>query len=322
MTFMERIRESECGFKKYVKDNGQPLIIVGSGIYAKIIISYLKNKGINNFHVCVDENYWSPGMQVEECEVNNLNDVLKNSKESFDIIIGYYTYHRADLNKYMQYYPNAVNNILYWDMFPLFCMKPQIYCVDRSFYENNDDALTWLYDNLADDDSRKVLISFIEQRISGDFNYSEGVLSNIEKEYFNSDLINFDDKMTLVDCGAYDGQDTKDFFNKYNGMENIYSFVVEPDKDNLDLINKNLSDYKNCIRIINKALWNDETTLSFCSGGGEGSGLNNDGETTVESISLNKLYDLYPECFEEKTTMIKIDIEGSELKALEGGAVL
>lgn len=151
---------------------------------------------------------------MENCEIENINALLDNSSESYDIIVGYFVSDRDSLIKYKKLYPETVNKIIYDDIIPHFWMEPQIFCVDRSYYEQHDDSLTWLYNNLADDDSRKALLSFVEQRISGDFKYADGVLSDAAEEYFDTGLIRRYKKMTLIDCGAYDGHDTKVFFNK------------------------------------------------------------------------------------------------------------
>lgn len=318
MRFMDRIYEKECKFKRYISEYyGQPLIVLGGGNSAKGIVRYLKSQGIKEFHVCVDKEYWKPGLMVENCKVESLDDLLNISNEKFDIIVAYFDYTVDLMDKYIKQFPDVVNTIIHEDVFQHFWMEPQIFCVDRSYYEKHNDSLTLLYESLADDCSKRALISFIEQRISGDYKYSNGILSDIKNEYCEPDLIQMNAKMTLIDCGAYDGNDTKKFFAKYG--EELFSFLIEPDKKNIELINRNLRGMEKSIKIVNRAIWDEETTLSFSSEGGEGSGLNDSGDTVVESISIDRLYSLYPEQFQGKTTVIKMDIEGSELKALWGG---
>lgn len=106
---------------------------------------------------------------------------------------------------------------------------------------------------------------------------------------------------------------------KYGDNADLYSLVIEPDEKNLDLVKQNLVEFQEHIKIIGKAVWDEETVLPFMSGGGEGSGLNDSGDTVVESISLDRIYELYPECLRGRTTIVKMDIEGTELKALKGG---
>ena len=318
-SFMDMIYETECRFKKYIMNyHDQPLIVLGGGVGAKSIVQYLKKSNIKKFHVCVDKEYWQCNKYTEGYPIENIEKVLTdNPDKQFDIIVAFYVSHKTTMDFYKSKYGKSIANVIYEDIIPHFWMEPQIFTIDRSFYESHNEELTNLYNVLADDHSRKVLRSFIEQRISGNFMYSEGLLSQEENEYFEPEIFNFQSDITLIDCGAYDGEDTKRFF-KIVSNNNCFSYIIEPDQNNLELIRKNLQDNSDCFIIINKAIWDSETELTFQEGGGEGSGINDNGNNTISTISVDKLYDSDSERFSNTHTLIKMDIEGAELKAIQG----
>ena len=67
------------------------------------------------------------------------------------------------------------------------------------------------------------------------------------------------------------------------------------------------------LQIIDKGVWSETTTLHFESDGTSMSSISDEGAQTIEVIKLDDMYD----CFDSKS-LIKMDIEGSELEALKG----
>ena len=150
---------------------------------------------------------------------------------------------------------------------------------------------------------------------------------NCNQQYFD-EIICFSDDEVFLDCGCFDCGTTNDFINKVNGKYNrIIAF--EPDKIN----------YKNCIRIvennkwenveiINKGLWDKETTICFITRNDassrvvEGSSLDEIEEelldNNVAAVEKIDVVDIDSIIGDEKVTFIKMDIEGSELNALKG----
>ena len=267
MGVMDLIKETECNFKRYIAGyHGQPLIILGGGYAAKGIIRYLIAHGIINFHVCVDKEYWKASQETEGYRIESLEEVFQSASEKFDIIVAFSGFTPDLVSQYKERFSDYINIILCEDIFPHFWMEPCVFCVSRNYYEKYDDVLTKLYESLEDDISKKVLISFIEQRISGDYRYAEGILSDYRNEYFDSDVIKEMKNLTLVDCGAFDGNDTKNFFNCYEGE--LFSYVIEPDEYNMCYIEKNLHEYADRVVLIKKAILDVEAEFSFSSGGG------------------------------------------------------
>ena len=126
----------------------------------------------------------------------------------------------------------------------------------------------------------------------------------------------------FVDGGGFDGSTSLDFCDWFNastdandGAKSIYdkkifSYIWEPDGNNVKKINKKLGgkiDYK----IIEKGMWDKATVLKFRMNGTSDSTISDDGDVEISVDTIDNMCDLRP-------TFIKMDIEGAEYKALLG----
>jgi len=320
--FLDLITEKSSRLKDYIDAyQGQPLIVLGAGHGSKGIIQYLNDHAITDFHVCVNDYKWVDGtMAWGGYHVERIGDVLASAEKPYDIIVAFYGFNKRMEASYRRDYPGKVHHVEFNDVIPCYFAKSQIYTVDRAFYEAHDGDLAHLYNNLNDDFSKAVMVSFIEQRISGDFCYSEGMVSDLHEKYFDPSIILKDNHLVLFDCGAYDGEDSKRFFERFS--DDLKAFVVEPDVDNMKRTKMNLSAFQNKVVLVDKVVADSETTMAFKSGFGEGSGLTDDGGTKVGSTMIDSIYKSYRNEFDGRDVIIKMDVEGAELKALEGAGQL
>ena len=145
-----------------------------------------------------------------------------------------------------------------------------------------------------------------------------------EMQYFD-EIIKLDDNEVFLDCGCYDCGTVNDFINRVNGK---YSRVIsfEPDTINYENCKKIVEDKKwNNVEVINKGLWDKVTTLSFYNGLQTDSriveceeDIYKDDVNDAKSIEKIEVTDIDTIMQGERVTFIKMDIEGSELKALQG----
>lgn len=130
-----------------------------------------------------------------------------------------------------------------------------------------------------------------------------------KSQYFN--VFNPEEKEVFVDAGAYDGDTIKDFVRWTKGN---YQKVIalEPLSDMCSRIQKMCREKElHDIELHEAAAWNKEETLFFTEDL-TGSKVEEEGEIAVNGIPIDHL------AKDDKVTYIKMDIEGSELKALEG----
>lgn len=146
----------------------------------------------------------------------------------------------------------------------------------------------------------------------------------VKTQYFDEKFV-FSDDEVFLDCGCFDCSTIKDFIKATNGKYNkIIAF--EPDKQNYEECLKiAYNDKLKNVEIINKGLWNKETTINFAANNKTRSCIVEDDNleerifevdtTALDEVHVTKIDDVLKD---EKVTFIKMDIEGSELKALKG----
>lgn len=128
------------------------------------------------------------------------------------------------------------------------------------------------------------------------------------KMYCEQEILDITENDVLVDGGCYDGTSSYDIDSiPVNGIKKIYAF--EPDENHFERCRKYFKDNQK-VELIKKGLYDANGVCSFMSQDGEGS-LICDGGT--EKIDICKIDTLASDA-----TFIKMDIEGAELKALEG----
>ena len=115
----------------------------------------------------------------------------------------------------------------------------------------------------------------------------------------------------FVDGGSYNGDTILDFTKWSNrNYEKIY--VFEPLDEMLQCITEKLKKEKIYnVDFFKGALWDKKEELSFIENN-SGSYVSINGDTKIQGMSLDEIVEW------EKVTFIKLDIEGSELKALKG----
>lgn len=131
--------------------------------------------------------------------------------------------------------------------------------------------------------------------------------------YFEDEIFKPEEKEVFVDAGAYCGETAEEFAAWCPSYEKIYSF--EPDKINFEKMSRNIArkNIRDAISI-NAGLWDENKTLYVARGGDDGTGsrVQDVGNEKVDVVSLDNIV------AGDKVTYIKMDIEGSEKKALEG----
>lgn len=119
----------------------------------------------------------------------------------------------------------------------------------------------------------------------------------------------------VVDAGAYPGDYAVFASRKIGKTGKIICF--EPDEINRSILKKNLEhEGKNNFIIIPKGLWNKNTRLTFKSSDGLHSTLfSKNGESKIEVVKLD---DELKKLGINKIDVLKMDIEGAEIEAIQG----
>ncbi len=133
-----------------------------------------------------------------------------------------------------------------------------------------------------------------------------------DRQYFEKDILPVWEDEIFIDGGCYDGRTVRQFVKYCGGnYKKIYSF--EPDPGNY--LRAAASFENNPVRdltLLNKGLWDSDTTLTFTGGASQGARISDEGTTTIEVVSIDEIVG------EDRVTFIKLDVEGAEYMALEG----
>lgn len=284
-----------------IKNSVLPLVLFGTGNYAKTVFKFLLKKGIYINSACVDslfyiENLWN-GIQVYPL------DEIDDEIGQFNVLIGV-----ADFKVAKDKIQNlkGCNQVFFLDSVSFFNL------ISYDFVISNIDAFFNLYNSLEDILSKNTLIAYLNGKISGV--PSDLYELYVSDQYFPEDIIKLSEEEVFIDVGAYTGDTVLLFLEKTkNKYKEIFAF--EPDHNSFFELEKNINirDIKN-ITIYESGLWDVKTVLKFKIDFDSGvkSAFSDDGTILLNVESLDTLLD------RTFATYIKMDIEGAELKALKG----
>ncbi len=177
----------------------------------------------------------------------------------------------------------------------------------KEYVLENEKDFDFVYDHLADKESKRIYCDIINFKISGKIDYLTGTFCEKEKIYKN--ILKLSDNETIVDLGAYDG-DTIREFTQYTQGKYRKIYALEPDGKNFKKLSANTAHMEN-IKLYNMGAWDKEDTLIFSKKAGRNSKISAQGEFV-------KVTDIDTLIGDDVVSMIKMDIEGSELRALCG----
>ena len=276
--------------------------ILGKGKTANGVSLWIRsNTGIKDFSYIVEDSYANEGDET-------VSVFLKKSvpEESF-IIFGFSDYDKAlQLDKDV-FSPNGIRT--FFIPFPFSYNETGEY-ISEEYYSNHYEEFIKTRDML-EKSSRELYDTYIDSQISGDLDILDKYRKSVDLQYFMTECIPTE-KTDFIDVGAYTGDTIPGAF--HNLLISKY-IALEPESENADRIRELIKEKgAENIELIEAGAWNFNTTLSFESAGSS-SEVSEYGNKTITVIALDSLI---PKLNSENCVFIKMDIEGSEMKALQG----
>lgn len=296
MTMLELLSEKENIWDFLAADN-KPVVIYGMGNGAEKIISTLTDYGIKINDIFASDEFVR-GHSFKGFKVMKYSDICKKYGD-FNVILAFASHLENVLDKIRNI--NSEHTVLAPDV-PV--AGGGLFTIE--YVKENEDKFDFVYNHLADDESKRVYLDIINFKISGKVNYL--FRSFCDKKEVYRDILRLTDKEIIADLGAYDGDTIREFTEFTNGKYS-HIYALEPDTKSFKKL-KRFTENMTDTDIYNMGAWSKRDTLIFDSQASRNSKLSSKG-MPVKVTDIDSL-------IKTPVTMIKMDIEGSELQALEG----
>jgi FkbM family methyltransferase len=289
----------------------KPVVIYGAGTVGKLFLGLCYDPDISLLAVC-DKN-----KKNEPCplvgKIIDFLEVVDKFKGEFQVIIASQTYY-DEIREYVIQYVSEEDII---DVSSIYSMIPICHTLKpmqeyREYVETNHKDIDMVAGWLEDEESRNTLEAMILARLSWNIEYFNDVKKDIQ--YFDPDIINLEKDEVLIDGGAFIGDTLEHFVKLVNGQFcKIYCF--EPGDEQYEKLKMQADKYENSEKIIliKKALL-DKNTIVYFRIDGSGSCITKNDENEVIEVACTTIDDVT----DDRVSLIKMDVEGSELEALKG----
>lgn len=174
------------------------------------------------------------------------------------------------------------------------------------FFKEHEGEIKAAYSLLSDEQSRLVFKNTALHKLTGEIRLLREMETPKSESYA---LLSLGENESFLDLGAYDGDTVREFLQAVNGKYDSIT-AVEPDSKNFAKLVKRTPQAK-CLNI---GVWDKPGEAAFSTEASRNSSIKRDGRRVIAVDTIDSL------CHGKKVTFIKMDVEGSEAKALLGGA--
>lgn len=199
-----------------------------------------------------------------------------------------------------------------WDLYDQFEAELgwRYWLGSQALLTSNLDNIERSFHRLADANSQQCLLDICRFRLGLFVAYAS--FTHSDAQYFNALTLGHlrGPALHYVDGGAYNG-DTLLELQALHAVERAYLF--EPDPSNFDALVRNTQSFVGTAQCLPLALSDRHQTLSFNAGSGEGAAISEQGTSHITAVALDSIVGKLPVDF------LKLDVEGAEVAALQGG---
>ncbi len=280
-----------------LKDTDKPILLYGMGNGADMIIEVLDSLGLTYCDTFASDGFVR-GHHFHGKKVLSYSE----AKEKYGDFVTLMTFAIHDEPTLSKIRKMSEETELYSPTVPIAGKGLFTY----SYLKDNAENFRKAYGMLEDEKSKESYINILNFKISGKTDYLFDCHS--EKKEVYEKLIPLSENEIIADLGAYDGDTIREFLSATGGRyEKIYAF--EPDAKNFRKLTRKTEGMER-LTLFNIGAWDKKETLFFDIKGGRNSHRSDSG-TPIEFDSVDNL-------IRDKITLLKMDIEGAELQALNG----
>lgn len=245
-----------------------------------------------DFHVLMQHIKVSTKEELVQEPLQSLQQIRQESENTYQSLIRFY---------------NAFAD--FWGHIDLDQQDLELFIDRAGQLKDHYEDFCWLYEQLGDYRSKKVLYGILRFWLSFDFEEKKNMKENNFDDYYDFDILSCDENEVVVDLGAYTGDSALSYIDNYGKYQRIYCYEIS--QESIIKMQQKLSPYRNII-IRNVAVGAEEGTMYLKRGAFDSSNqVSDSGDLPVSVVTLDK-------DIQEPVTLIKMDIEGSELSAIEG----
>jgi FkbM family methyltransferase len=279
-----------------LKNSDKPLVLYGMGLGAEKIMDTLEVYGLKADDIFASDEFVR-GHSFRGYKVLKYSDVCEKY-DDFNVVLCFASHIDSVIDKIAQI--NKEHTVFAPDV-PVAGGG----LFSREFIAEHEKEFDFAYNHLADEESKRVYIDIMNFKVSGKISYLLSSFCDKDKVY--SEILKLNKDEEIIDLGAYDGDTIREFLTATNGLYRHIT-ALEPDAKNYKKLIKNTQELEN-ITCYNMGAWDKKDTLIFEANAGRNSKLSASGNavevTDIDSLNI-------------PASFIKMDIEGSELKALCG----
>lgn len=291
---------------KEIRELGLPVFIWGNGSLGDLSYRALSENGVHVTGFVVDNEYIAEEGNASVWTKHDLEEKFK----SYVIIKAILSKMAVDDEKIKQYFKNCIKVCSVVDTEGVVGIEK----IDKKYYQKNKVRFDKVRDALVDQFSRDSMDAFIRAEIEENNSYIYPFVIT-PQYYFETDYWQFQSDEILIDGGAFDGDSIRDFVERTDRQyEKIYA--CEPDAENIKALVKSMKMEKvSNVELITKGLYSRTDILQFDSRGDMMSQIIDKNVEEGNKLEVDSIDHILKGT---RASIIKMDIEGSEMDALKG----